>query len=1289
LGVFTVTISLEKNGLLRLPVVVTEDTFNPKDPPPVLLALLDGGANCNLISNSRARSLAIVPQLEEGIINFGNTSSSMITHSLVLALTATYNELQFTFHAKFLICNCPEDIIIGRPTLNSTGLMHLYICEGDVAPNPFEVHTVSSKISIEILDDESGELNDVEAKSDEPAFSAETENLWIPFCSMIKTEPEVMFNVMDWCARNTDVPVKEVLLNFSNFVSQMPAQYKRIHRADLIIERKSHLNAPWKPLNKAIYILQNALNSVWDVSNRGIAKFRPMLIPFDWDAYKAVRVNAQNLNEPMSAALKELLDGFEAKSLVVDVPRDVLNSLTTISPLMVYPKKTPGKYRLLWDGKRSGVNQASLPMSGASPVADEHINRLSNHDIVNVADADNFYWQLPLAQESQPLTTFLTKFGLKMFTVCPQGHRNVCAHVSNVVGDAMIKEEIQDVWAAYFDDHHSAANFGDEESTKFHPELILLLQFHVYAIRYNVVFAPEKALLGHNSAEFLGFTCSKAGKAISMKRIECLMLIKIPKSRDELQQLLGCFVFVAKWMQNFSALAAPLYDLLKKGSRFLKEWSPQHVLAIEAMKECAKNAPILKIIDYKKTLFFETDASPLLSISAVLYQIVDGKELPACYGSKKLTASQKKWPAVQVEFYSIVHFSRDWRTTMIGAEIHMRIDARNLLWAEKSQNVWIQNWFHEISTFLQIVKVTHVEGKNHQPCDGLSRVVNLAVVNVEDEYLVTCLESSVICPVTFELCVNEIDLDELAAMEADPTCNEMLTEFTDVAGPAMTKLRYYIISLCHNHIIGHAGVTGTCSLIRRANLHKCKCFSSLTEMTELVSIFVKGCPTCQLTWSLLSSRYPMSEMVLNEYFEIIDCDWVHLGLDLFGNKEALVVRDRLTRYVEIFPSNTATGEEFAKYLLIISGRYGAPAEVCTDGPTVFTAHFIDCFLSLLGTKRKKILTYRPKAMPAERSVKDVIRHLRVLIVDRPEVLKKWSSHLPIAMSVINDTFCVATQTTPNKMMYGDKVNRIRGILTAHGESSIRIVGPSFAAEVSIAHALIMSAAEECFQNRLRKALNAMPDFDADKVYRPGEYVVAIVPANQAGKRPKLLPKVRGLYIVLKTEGNNGSSVTCRNVHDDTIEIIHAQDLKPIDLSAIESADEILTLASGLKATPEYIVVRISDHRFTATSMRPPSLRDVDLNSLSFLCHYSGLPEEESTWWNQYKDVKHLALIAKYLEEADSIIPETIANGTAFDDSTVAQLKSFARHYDIAISDRDTKSVIIIKIQRARAESLSR
>jgi hypothetical protein len=268
------------------------------------------------------------------------------------------------------------------------------------------------------------------------------------------------------------------------------------------------------------------------------------------------------------------------------------------------------------------------------------------------------------------------------------------------------------------------------------------------------------------------------------------------------------------------------------------------------------------------------------------------------------------------------------------------------------------------------------------------------------------------------------------------------------------------------------------------------------------------------------------------------------------------------------------------------------------------------------------------------------------------------------------------------MMYGDKVNRVRGILTPHGEPSIRVL--SFADEVSTAHAFIMAAAEDVFQQRLQKAIELMPDFDSDALYRAGDYVVAKLPNGEKGKRPKLLPKFRGLFLVLKTEGNNGSSVTCRNTADETIEVIHAQDLMPIDLRAVENADEIITLGAGLLAVPEWLVSEIHDHRYTATLQRPASILDSELTSLSFRCFYKGMPEAEAWWWNEYKDIKHLTLLQSYIKKVRNLIPSTLANGVSFDKATVAQLQSFCRYHNIVVPQNATKRIIIDAI-KAQAE----
>jgi hypothetical protein len=99
------------------------------------------------------------------------------------------------------------------------------------------------------------------------------------------------------------------------------------------------------------------------------------------------------------------------------------------------------------------------------------------------------------------------------------------------------------------------------------------------------------------------------------------------------------------------------------------------------------------------------------------------------------------------------------------------------------------------------------------------------------------------------------------------------------------------------------------------------------------------------------------------------------------------------------------------------------------------------------------------------------------------------------LSVVNGTFNAITHTTPSKMMYGECANRLRGILQPHGAKVRTELGPNFASKTSEAHAFIIAAAEEYHQERIRKTLQNMPAYDRNKVYRQGEYVVAILPDN--------------------------------------------------------------------------------------------------------------------------------------------------------------------------------------------------
>ena len=802
-----------------------------------------------------------------------------------------------------------------------------------------------------------------------------------------------------------------------------------------------------------------------------------------------------------------------------------------------------------------------------------------------------------------------------------------------------------------------------------------------------------KAKLCFATLDLLGFTIDKQGKRISASRIDALTKLRKPKSRNDVEKLLGCFVFVAKWIKDFATFTAPLYSLLHKGVRFDTTWSAVHDEAIAALRQCVERAPILTVLNYDNMVYFRSDAS-LLAIAAVLYQLVDGKELPACYGSKKLTVHQKSWPIVQTEFYALIYFVRKWKTMLQGAHVTIEVDARNLLWARNSSNEMIRRWSYEVDSYIDIVKVVHIPGSGNEPVDSMSRFVDddpnskLTVaslaVSLDTEFSVSVLmvDQCGQC----NSCVHEIlltleEIDKLTDMQKSEQMCDIFGSSLDL-DCAMTKERYLIISLAHNSVCGHAGVSGTLSLLRRANLHRRPCFKNLSHLRQLVSMFVKACHVCQLSWSLLSTRYPHTEMVLHEYFSHIDLDYAFVGPDRLGNVDILVARCRFSRYVEMWPTKSTTFEEFAINLLALVGRYGMFEKYAMDNTNApFSKKLVEHLMILVNGSRHKLMAYLPQANPAERCVKEVLRHYRALCLCRPEVAKDWSVYSPIVVSVINNTFNAAIHTTPTKMMFGDSVDHVRGILTPFGKEKIRTFGPCWASIVSENHSFIMATADAYQIQRLEQCLNAMPDFDGDRVYQPGEYVVSVLPTGM--RRPKLNPQFRGLYLVYRTSGNNESSVHCKSVLDDSITEIHARDLRPIDLSVLASIDEIRGLSAKLLSVPEWVISEIRDHRVAISGERPDVITNPMLPTLEFLCFYKDMPESESFWWNRYNDLSHLPLLKIYLNSIQNTVPLVGADGRPLHVHTVPSLKLFCRSYNIPIEDVSLKTDILRAIDAER------
>ena len=75
---------------------------------------------------------------------------------------------------------------------------------------------------------------------------------------------------------------------------------------------------------------------------------------------------------------------------------------------MVVPKKS-GDVRICVDLK--ALNDNVLRQVHPIPKVDETLAQLTGAQVFSKLDANSGFWQIPLAPESRPLTTFITPFG--------------------------------------------------------------------------------------------------------------------------------------------------------------------------------------------------------------------------------------------------------------------------------------------------------------------------------------------------------------------------------------------------------------------------------------------------------------------------------------------------------------------------------------------------------------------------------------------------------------------------------------------------------------------------------------------------------------------------------------------------------------------------------------------------------------------------------------------------------------------------------------------------------------
>ena len=115
---------------------------------------------------------------------------------------------------------------------------------------------------------------------------------------------------------------------------------------------------------------------------------------------------------------------------------------------MVVVPKPSGKVRICVDMKP--LNENVMREFHPLPAVDETLAQLSGARIFTKPDANAGFWQIPLAKEFCPLTTFITPFGRYQFSALPFGitsapelfQKRINALLSNLKGVLCLMDDV-------------------------------------------------------------------------------------------------------------------------------------------------------------------------------------------------------------------------------------------------------------------------------------------------------------------------------------------------------------------------------------------------------------------------------------------------------------------------------------------------------------------------------------------------------------------------------------------------------------------------------------------------------------------------------------------------------------------------------------------------------------------------------------------------------------------------------------------------------------------------------
>ena len=370
------------------------------------------------------------------------------------------------------------------------------------------------------------------------------------------------------------------------------------------------------------------------------------------------------------------------------------------APCFIIPKKD-GTVRFLTDFRRLNAQLERRPYP--IPKISTLLQGIPKFFMVSSLDMNMGYYSTVLDKTSSKCTAFVVPWGKYRFLRLPMGISTAPdefqARMQALLGDLpFVRVYLDDVLVL--------------TETCFKDHMTELEQVFVRLKSAGLQCNAQKCKFAAFETEYLGYNLTQSGIQPQVKKIAAIQAISEPENKRELRRFIGlCNYYRDLWPQRAHTMA-PLTSLCS--SKVVFKWTAECQEAFNKTKAAMSRQVTLSYPDYTKPFHIYTDASKFQ-----LGGVISQDNQPLAFYSRKLNQAQLNYSTIEQELLSIVEILREFRNILLGHNIVIHTDHKNLSFSNFT-SARVLRWRLMIEEFGP--KIQYIKGSNNGVADALSRL---------------------------------------------------------------------------------------------------------------------------------------------------------------------------------------------------------------------------------------------------------------------------------------------------------------------------------------------------------------------------------------------------------------------------------------------------------------------------------------------------------------------------------------------------------------------------------------